>query len=71
MSALRDLKNHIITVFSNALATYNTNQAENGAEVITEEGESVAFLVLPGTVTDGTHTPKLQHRDTSSDSPPN
>lgn len=62
----RDLKNNLSS--RQSLAPAARTASANGSEVSILDDVAVAVEVVVGTVTDGTFTPKLQHRDESSDS---
>lgn len=61
---MQDLKNNVDVVKSIDPATHNSNQT--GAGVDLQGYESSMAVVHSGTVTDGTHTPKMQESDDDS-----
>lgn len=64
MSWRKDQKSEITVVTAVAPAVIKTTQTSNAIDL---QGYSAATVVLHvGTVTDGTHTPKLQESDTTT-----
>jgi len=61
---MRDLKSNI--GFDISLAPAARTASANGASSDLKGYEGVAVVFLPGTITDGTHTPKLQESDDNS-----
>lgn len=61
---MRDLKSNI--GFDILLAPAARTASANGASSDLKGYEGVAVVFLPGTITDGTHTPKLQESDDNS-----
>lgn len=58
---LRDLKNNHLETTSIGPAAYTADA--DGAGVDMQGFDSLMFLFIVGTITDGTHTPKLQESD--------
>jgi hypothetical protein len=58
---MRDLKSNIGFDISLASAARTASANGNGSDLKGFEG--VVAVILPGTITDGTHTPKLQESD--------
>lgn len=61
---MKDLKSKIDAVTSIAPAAITTTVTGAGVNILGYE--SALVLITPGTITDGTHTPKLQESDDDS-----
>lgn len=66
MPELKDLDKSINSTISLAPAARSANTTVNGTGVDLAGFERTAVLFIVGTVTDGTHTPKLQESDDNS-----
>ena len=62
---MKDLKNNLGVAPSIAPAARTASVNGSGVDLATYEGAMVVFL--PGTITDGTHTPKIQESADNSD----
>lgn len=65
---MRDLAHSLKSVL--ALTPQASTATRNGADVDLSGFEAVVFNLLSGTITDGTHTPKLQEADDNGSGAP-
>lgn len=66
--ALRDLAHNILP--SLALAPQASTATRNGLDIDRSGYEALSFHLVSGTITDGTHTPKLQEADDNGSGAP-
>lgn len=64
--ASRDLHNDVSPAVALNTTAISSNTTTNGSIIDTQDAESLEFLILSGTLTDGTYTPSLTEGDESN-----